>query len=137
MANLLQKMISYQTFYVTKSGVMTLTLFDKHLVRQNHMVQNRQNFELFCKKWLTFFETVLLLFFWMTFLWHKQLFNSKNHDSQTLATRVNVASNMADLISLNENFNCGLKTDFDMRHKTIFSRFKKKKYTIMQTPIYF
>ena len=55
------------------------TLFGKYLdhmlvnLEQNRMIQN---FELFGKNWLTIFEK-LMTPFWKTFLWHKQLFDTK------------------------------------------------------------
>ena len=57
-------------------------LFDKYLshmlvkFEQNRMVWTIQNFELFDKKWLTSFDKVLMPF-WKTFLWLKQLFEAK------------------------------------------------------------
>ena len=58
------------------------TLFDKYLdhmlmkFERNPKVWTIQNFELFDKKWLTIFDNVLMPF-WKTFLWLKQLFNAK------------------------------------------------------------
>ena len=43
---------------------------------QNCMVQTIQNFVLFDKKWLTFFDKVLMPV-WKMFLWLKQLFDVK------------------------------------------------------------
>ena len=70
------------------------------------------------KKWLTIFDKVLTPF-WKTFLWLKQLLDAlkywfkdyhlshlsvfQNYDSRTRVTRLKVAPNMADSISLNEN----------------------------------
>ena len=42
---------------------------------KNRMVQIIQNFELFYKKWLTIFDKMLMPF-WKTFLWLKQLFDA-------------------------------------------------------------
>ena len=96
------------------------TLFDKYLdhmlvkFEQNRMVRTIQNFVLFDKKWLTIFNKVLTPF-WKTFLWLKQLFDakmliqrlifqcSKNYGTPRRVTRLKVAPNMADAISLNEN----------------------------------
>ena len=81
---------------------------------QNRMVQTIQNFVLFDKKWLTIIDKVLAPF-WKTFLWLKQLFDaklliltiifqcSKNYGTPTRVTRLKVAPNMAEPISLNEN----------------------------------
>ena len=95
-------------------------LFDKYLdhvlvkIEQNRMVRTIQIFELFDQKWLTIFYKVLTPF-WKTFL--KQLFDAKLINSKTIifkcsenygrpsptrVTRLNVALNMADPISLNE-----------------------------------
>ena len=58
------------------------TLFDKYLdhmlvkFERNRIVQTIQIFELFDKKWLTIFDKVLMQF-WKTFLWLKQLFDAK------------------------------------------------------------
>ena len=58
------------------------TLFDKYLdhmlvkFEQNRMVWTIQNFELFDKKMVNHFDTVLTPF-WKTFLWMKQLFHVK------------------------------------------------------------
>ena len=97
-------------------------LFDKYLdhvlvkIEQNRMVRTIQIFELFDQKWLTIFYKVLT-HFWKTFLWLKQLFDAKLLNSKTIifkcsenygrpsltrVTRLNVAPNMADPISLNE-----------------------------------
>ena len=97
-------------------------LFYKYLdhvlvkIEQNRMVRNIQIFKLFDKKWLTIFYKVLTPF-WKTFLWLKQLFDAKLINSKTIifkcsenygrpsptrVTRLNVAPNMADPISLNE-----------------------------------
>ena len=82
----------------------------------NRMVRTIQIFELFDQKWLTIFYKVLTPF-WKTFLWLKQLFDAKLINSKTIifkcsenygrpsptrVTRLNVAPNMADPISLNE-----------------------------------
>ena len=97
-------------------------LFYKYLdhvlmkIEQNRMVRTIQIFELFDQKWLTIFYKVLTPF-WKTFLWLKQLFDAKLINSKTIifkcsenygrpsptrVTRLNVAPNMADPISLNE-----------------------------------
>ena len=77
--NLLQKSFSNQTFYVTITNAdmgslkLLYTLFDKYFdhmlgkCEQNRMVRNIQNFEVYCKIWLTIFEKVLMPF-WKTFL---------------------------------------------------------------------
>ena len=58
------------------------TLFDKYLdhmlvkFEQNLMIRTIQNCVLFDKKWFTIFEQVLTPF-WKTFLWLKQLFDTK------------------------------------------------------------
>ena len=88
MANLLQKLIFYQAFYVTTAdadigNLKSLhILFDKHLdhmlakFEQNRIVRTIQNLVFFDKKWLTIFDKVLTPF-WKTFLWLKQLFDVK------------------------------------------------------------
>ena len=86
---------------------------------QNHMVQIIQNFELFDKKMLTIFDKVLSAL-WETFLWLEQLLDaklsmliifqcSKNYGSPTCVTRLKVAPNMADPISLNNEKTLALK----------------------------
>ena len=79
---------SDRAFYVTiaDADIGSLkslhTLFDKYLdhmlvrFEQNRMVRTIQNFVLFDKKWLTIFDKVLMSF-WKTFLWLKQLFDAK------------------------------------------------------------
>ena len=112
--------LSDRTFYVTiaESDIGSLkslhTLFDKYLVR------TIQYFELFDKIWLTIFDKVMTPFC-KTFLCLKQLFDAKTINLKTIifqfqkkkkkkkkgsptrVTRLKVALNMADPISLNEN----------------------------------
>ena len=117
---------SNQAFYVaiadTNSGSQKSlhALFDKYLdhmlekFEQNHMVQNMQNFGLFGKKWLTIFEKVLTpfwkMFLWQTIIqctsinWQTIIFHCfKNYVSPTRVTRLKVAPNISDPLSLNEN----------------------------------
>ena len=91
------------------------TLFGKYLdhmlvkFKQNRTIRTIQNFELYDKKWLISFAKVFMSF-WNSFLRMKQLFDGKqssfnvpkNYGSPTHVTRLKVASNMADPISLNE-----------------------------------
>ena len=87
MTNLLQKLISDQTFYVTITvadigSVKSLhTLFDKHLddmllkFEQNRMAWDIQNFELLGKKMVNhIWESVDAIL--EEVLWHKQLFDA-------------------------------------------------------------
>ena len=105
----------------TVAGKSLHILFDKYLdmlvkIEQNRMVRTIQIFEVFDQKRLTIFYKVLTPF-WKTFLWLKQLFDAKLINSKTIifkcsenygrpsptrVTRLNVAPNMADPISLNE-----------------------------------
>ena len=88
---------------------------------QNRMVRTIQNFELFDKKWLTVFDKVSTPF-WKTFLydWNNYLILnyylktiifqcSKNYGSPTRVTRLKVAPNMTDPISLNEKRSRSIK----------------------------
>ena len=100
-------------------------------IEQNRMVRTIQIFELFDQKWLTIFYKVLTPF-WKTFLWLKQLFDAKLINSKTIifkcsenygrpsptrVTRLNVAPNMADPISLNEkDHNKWLCSFLDLQH---------------------
>ena len=89
------------------------TLFDENLdlmlvkFEQNRMVWTIQSFVLYDKKWLKFFDKVLMPV-WKMFLWLKQLFDAKiliqRQSSFKVPKILALASpNMADLISLNEN----------------------------------
>ena len=96
------------------------TLFDKYLdhklvkFQQNRMVQTIQNFVLFDKKYLTIFDSVDAILEDVSVtktIVRCQIIDlktficqcSKNYGSPTRVTRLKVAPNMVDAISLNEN----------------------------------
>ena len=100
--------------------------------KQNRMVQTTRNFELLRQK-TGFFKTIFdkaLAPFWKTFLQLKQLFNakllisrllscqcSKNYISPTRVTRLQVAPNMVDPISIKDsvsslNFTCNFTKEY-------------------------
>ena len=74
MTNILQNRFSDWEFYlaISDTDILSLkslrTLFDKYLdyilvkFKQNRMVRNIQNFEVFGEKWLTIFEKALTPF---------------------------------------------------------------------------
>ena len=120
------------------------TLFDKHsdhmLVKfeQNCIVQTTRNFELFDKNpsiLKTIFDKALTPF-WNAFLWLKQLFNAKLlisrlpsfsvqklRSSITRVTRLKVAPNMADTISIKDSSLKPFRNSLFKRNTTLY--FKK------------